>query len=203
MSARAFGSVLVLASESNEGDEAASDSRALATLLLVRDIRSKIVAREKAAIASAAGGGGGSSSSSDDDDGEGGKMAAADFTLLGEILDSETKDLVAAAGVSDYIMSNRLISKVIAMVAEDVAVGPLFELLFSEEGDELYVRDCRYYAAPGEKLAFWDMQARARALGDVAIGYKRKHGGVTLNPANKGEKLVWEVGSSLIIIGDH
>ena len=206
MSARAFGSVLVLASESNEGDEAASDSRALATLLLVRDIRSKIVAREKAAIAAAAGGGGSSSSSGgdDDDDGEEGKeAAAADFTLLGEILDSETKDLVAAAGVSDYIMSNRLISKVIAMVAEDVAVGPLFELLFSEEGDELYVRDCRYYAAPGEKLAFWEMQARARAQGDVAIGYKRKHGGVALNPANKGEKLLWEVGSSLIIIGDH
>ena len=99
----------------------------------------------------------------------------SDFTLLGEILDDETKELVSAAGVSDFVMSNSLIAKVVAMVAEAEAVAPLLQLLFSEEGDEMYVRDARRYARDGERLSFWEMGARARALGDVAIGYLRGH----------------------------
>ena len=39
----AFGSVLVLASEDEETDSSASDSRVLTTLLLVRDIRAGLL----------------------------------------------------------------------------------------------------------------------------------------------------------------
>lgn len=126
-----------------------------------------------------------------------------DFTLLGEILDSETRDLVATAGVSDYIMSNKLISKVIAMVAEQPAVCPLFETLFAEEGDELYVRDARHYCTPGEVLSFWQMALRAREAGDTAIGFKRGEALVELNPPEKQAPLEWRLGDFLVVLGDH
>ena len=128
---------------------------------------------------------------------------STDFKLIGEIRDTETKDLVAAAGVGDCIMSNRIISKVIAMVAEQQGVASLFDELFAEEGDEIYVRDVRHYApCDGEALSFWDMAVRARAAGDVAIGFKRGGGEVGLNPPDKSAPLQWCEGDFLIIIGD-
>ncbi len=232
MHAHSFGSVLVLATEveggqaheGGGGDEGggggsgstssqgvASDSRALSTLLLVSDIRRAMLASAAAAAAAkaakaiagaAANGSAGSAAA----------VAAAAatevqsddaFTLIGEIRDAETKDLVAAAGVGDCIMSNRIIAKVLAMVAEQQGVGPLFDVLFAEEGDELYVRDARHYAYLPQSLSFWDMGARARALGDVAIGYKRGGGDVVLNPPDKRKLLEWDEGDYLIIIGDH
>ena len=193
MRSRAFSSVLVLASEGGGGNSgadkdaasssSAEDSRALTSLLLVRDIRNALMRNN------------------------GGRTSPAvtqpeDFTLLGEILDTETKDLVTTAGVSDYIMSNRLMAKVMAMVAEAHSAGPLFEQLFAEEGDEIYVREVLCYCRPGETLSFWQLAARARVKGDVAIGYKRGDEEVMLNPSNKTKKLAWSEGDHLVVIGD-
>ena len=117
MRPRAYSSALVLATEggggqSGDSDSAASaaDSRALTTLLLVRDIRDSLVRQTRGGAAARA-----PSPAAANGYGNGHVATVAqseDFTLLGEILDIETKDLVAAAGVSDYIMSNRLMSKV-------------------------------------------------------------------------------------------
>ena len=210
MRACAFSSVLVLAAEGG-GDQGGSseDSRALTTLLLVRDIRHTLLTQPKGA--SAKGGftatlsapAAASVAAFATPSADGHVVQSADFTLLGEILDVETKDLVAAAGVSDYIMSNRLMSKVMAMVAEEPSIGPLFEQLFAEEGDEIYVRDVRCYCAPQEELSFWQIGARARTRGDVAIGYKRRGCELELNPPNKTMPIRWEVGDYIVVIGDE
>ena len=95
-------------------------------------------------------------------------------------------------------MSNLLMSKVIAMVAEANEICPLFEQLFAEEGDELYVRDCRCYCHPGEMLSFWEIAGRARARGDIALGYKRGGAETILNPAQKNSRLLWSVGDYVV-----
>ena len=108
MRARAYSSVMVLASEEVEADDAASDSRCLTTLLLVRDIQKALEAdaeraqRKKGARGSVAAEAAKSAANA---------VASAlpfispfpvegySFQLLGEILDPETKALVSAAGV--------------------------------------------------------------------------------------------------------
>ena len=95
-----------------------------------------------------------------------------------------------------------LMAKVMAMVAEAHSAGPLFEQLFAEEGDEIYVREVLCYCRPGETLSFWQLAARARVKGDVAIGYKRGDEEVMLNPSNKTKKLAWSEGDHLVVIGD-
>ena len=214
MHERAYSSVLVLASEGNAGasgqkiDSAAqcsaSDSRSLTTLLLVSDVRRAMLEREPPSPGVAA-----RLAAIKDEDGSLTPAAApaptppSEFTMLGEILDSETKDLIAAAGVSDYIMSNRLMSKVMAMIAEQATVGPLFEQLFAEEGDEIYVRDVRCYCSANESLSFWEMCARARSVGDIAIGYRKAATSeMQLNPPNKSERMTWGEGDHLIVFGD-
>lgn len=202
---RSYGSVLVLSTEAEEGT--ASDSRSLTTLLLIREIRRVLlveqsqqpvqmskplrrirsVSKEYARLSVH----------------HEAEPQDNDFTLLGEIHDQETRDLVSTSGVSDYIMSNKLLSNVIAMVAEQPSVSPLFEVLFSEEGDELCVRDSRHYAHVGEQLSFAEMSVRARMLGDTALGFKRGDDLIVLNPADKQETLDWRIGDFLIVLGDH
>ena len=206
MHACPFSSVLVLSAEGGgdaRGDshgttlsmEASEDSRALTSLLLVRDIRQTLLKQEAATAAALTSAGAKGLAAATEAQPE-------DFTLLGEILDMETKDLVATAGISDYIMSNRLMSKVMAMVAENEAIGPLLDILFAEEGDEIYVRDVRFYCTPGEALSFWQLSGRARGRGDILLGYKRGGAEVALNPDNKSDYLVWGVGDYVIVLGD-
>jgi len=227
MRARTFSSVLVLAAEGGGGGRgtstSAADSRALTTLLLVKDVRQTLMhARAHAvhtdrsaengtappdmakALAKAPAAAPAIATGARRPSMEQQVIApqSEDFTLLGEIMSDETKDLVAATGVSDYIMSNRLMSKVMAMVAEEDSVGPLFEQLFAEEGDEIYVRDVRCYCTIGEALSFWELASRARVRGDIAIGFKRGQEEVTLNPPNKTVKMAWCESDFLIIIGD-
>ena len=119
-------------------------------------------------------------------------------------MDTETRDLVVAAGISaDHIMSNELLSRVIAMVAESSVVGPLLDTLFAEEGDEVCARDVRFYAEESEVLSFWQLGKRARSLNDVAIGYKRSGERVMLNPPHKHAPIQWGSGDFLIVLGEH
>ena len=64
------------------------------------------------------------------------------------------------------------------------------------------MRDARTYAAEGESLSFWEMAARARALGDCAVGHKRGGGQVELNPPDKQQRMRWGKGDFLVVIGD-
>ena len=106
------------------------------------------------------------------------------------------------AGVSDYIMSNRLMSKVLAMVSEEASVSPILEILFAEEGDEICMRDVRRYACADEHLSFFSLVMRARAVREVAIGYKRGGAEVILNPESKHEPMTWGQGDILIVLGE-
>lgn len=216
--ARNYSSVLVLASEDHETNASESDSCALTTLLLVRDVRCTMAQQQGydplrhglTHSASDPGLNGGRTARGAPDRATGGALSRAQvdevlgpLTLLGEILHSETRDLVAASGVGDYIMSNQLLSKVVAMVAENASVGPLFDTLFSEEGQGIHVRDARAYVGEGEELSFWELGARARADGDVLIGLKLGGDEAVLNPADKRTRRTWQRGDFVIVLSNH
>lgn len=93
------------------------------------------------------------------------------LTVISEILDSRTKSLISLGGSSDYVASNELVSKAIAMVAEERQVGRLLAELLSADGNELYVRSVRLFVNPGERLSFHEVAARALVRGEILIGY--------------------------------
>lgn len=138
-----FNTILILA---DEGDEAnnlhrASDSRSLATLLIVRDIQRRRMEAESS-------------------------LASAPL-LVAEILDPQTQTLVASIDNSDYVMSNDIVSAAIAQVAECRTLNYVVDELLSSAGCELYFKPARRYAVTNERLCFWDIMARARNLEEV------------------------------------
>eukprot|EP00164_Ancoracysta_twista_P001485 GFYU01001945.1.p1 GENE.GFYU01001945.1~~GFYU01001945.1.p1 ORF type:complete len:869 (-),score=243.47 GFYU01001945.1:183-2789(-) len=193
-------SVLILADSYMENDTQTTDSRSLASLLLIRDIQHEQankgakVKRRRTQL---------SRESSTTTLLSRAKEQPHHSTLISEILDSRTKSLISMASVSDYVASNELVSKVIAMVSEQREINQVLSELLSAEGNETYIRDIRLYCDVGEKLSFWDMCKRAQLRDEVAIGYKLVDcENAFLNPEEKSARRIWNNGDMLVVIAD-
>ncbi len=93
------------------------------------------------------------------------------LTVISEILDSRTKSLISMGGSSDYVASNELVSKAIAMVAEERQVGRLLQELLSADGNELYMRPALQFVEEFEVCTFNEIAARAFLRGEICIGF--------------------------------
>jgi hypothetical protein len=92
-------------------------------------------------------------------------------TLVCEILDHRTENLLNLARLDDFLSCNDLVSMALGQVAKEPDIHGLLEDVFSPEGSEMHIKDIRYYAKEGETLNWWEMTARARMRGEVAMGF--------------------------------
>ncbi|KAG2593248.1 hypothetical protein PVAP13_5NG110329 [Panicum virgatum] len=122
-----FDSILILADESVEDSIVHSDSRSLATLLLIRDIQSKRLPSKELKSPHRYNGFCHSAWIREM------QHASDKSIIISEILDSRTRNLVSVSKISDYVLSNELVSMALAMVAEDKQINRVLEELFAEE----------------------------------------------------------------------
>ncbi|XP_051177136.1 probable ion channel CASTOR isoform X1 [Lolium perenne] len=178
-----FDSILILADESVEDSAIQADSRSLATLLLIRDIQAKRLPYKEAFR--------GESFSEGSWMGE--MLQASDKSvIISEILDPRTKNLLAMSKISDYVLSNELVSMALAMVAEDRQINYVLEELFAEEGNELQIRQSVLYLREDEELNFFEVMLRARQRKEVVIGYRLDDAErAIINPPDKVSRRRW------------
>lgn len=98
---------------------------------------------------------------------------AANTKLISEVMDSDNMELVARAGVNDFIVSNRLISMLLSQISEEQSINDVYDDIFEEDGSEIYLKPASLYfkELPGE-YSFADMMAIAQKRGEVCIGVK-------------------------------
>ena len=92
------------------------------------------------------------------------------FAVVSEVLDPRTRSLISLAKVSDYVMSNEMVSAAIAMVAECRDVNDILKELLSSDGNEIYVRGVEEYMTPGREMSFWEMMSAVRVHSQILIG---------------------------------
>jgi hypothetical protein len=93
--------------------------------------------------------------------------------LITEILDSQNDALVAKAGVQDVIISNRLISMIMAQISESRDIEKVYGDIFQEDGSEIYLKPANlYFEGLPAAATFADMMAIAQKRGEVCIGVK-------------------------------
>eukprot|EP00051_Salpingoeca_urceolata_P014006 m.177469 g.177469 ORF g.177469 m.177469 type:complete len:695 (+) comp17966_c0_seq2:173-2257(+) len=184
-----FHSILVLAEESDDHRHA-SDSRSLATLLLVRDIQDtrRNQRSPRRAVLS--------------------PMSLSTplpevTSLVSEVLDPHTRVLVSQIDKSDYVMSNDILSAAIAQISENRNLNPVFRELLGADGAEFYLRPARMYVWDNEEACFWDIAARARARNETALGYRVN--GVNkaiINPPDKEARRVWGPLDEVLVLSE-
>ena len=70
---------------------------------------------------------------------------SASTKLITEILDSQNDELVAKAGVQDVIISNRLVSMIMAQISESSDIERVYDDIFQEDGSEIYLKPADLY----------------------------------------------------------
>eukprot|EP01018_Ginkgo_biloba_P039364 Gb_08564 [translate_table: standard] len=194
-----FDSILILADESVEDSVVHSDSRSLATLLLIRDIQSKRLPYREAKVTQVRQAGYSHSSWIREM-----QQASDKSIIISEILDSRTRNLVSVSKISDYVLSNELVSMALAMVAEDKQINRVLEELFAEEGNELYIRPAEFYLYDQEELSFYEIMVRARQRREIVIGYRLASAErAVINPPDKGVQQRWSLGDVFIVIAQE
>ncbi|KAJ1286420.1 hypothetical protein BS78_03G350600 [Paspalum vaginatum] len=187
--------ILILADESVEDSIVHSDSRSLATLLLIRDIQSKRLPSKELKSPHRYNGFSHSSWIREM------QHASDKSIIISEILDSRTRNLVSVSKISDYVLSNELVSMALAMVAEDKQINRVLEELFAEEGNEMCIRSAEFYLYEQEELSFFDIMIRAREREEIVIGYRLANTDqAIINPEHKTEIRKWSLDDVFIVI---
>ncbi|CAJ1963752.1 unnamed protein product [Sphenostylis stenocarpa] len=191
-----FDSILILADESVEDSVAHSDSRSLATLLLIRDIQSRRLPYKDTKSTSLRLSGFSHNSWIREM-----QQASDKSIIISEILDSRTRNLVSVSRISDYVLSNELVSMALAMVAEDKQINRVLEELFAEEGNEMCIKPAEFYLFDQEELCFYDIMTRGRTRKEIVIGYRlANQDRAIINPSEKSEPRKWSLGDVFVVI---
>ncbi len=92
------------------------------------------------------------------------------FSVVSEMLDLRNQKLAEVTGTDDFIVSENLVSLLLAQLAENKALGAVFEDLFDADGAEIYLKDAGDYVAVGESVDFFTVVEAARRRGRSPSG---------------------------------
>ena len=125
------------------------------------------------------------------------------------MLDLRNRDLAHVTRVDDFIVSNNLISLMLAQVSENKYLNAIFTDLLDAEGQEIYLKPMADYIEPGKEVDFYTVVESARRRGEVAIGLRTmahakdpaRQYGIKVNP-KKSERRVFAKEDRLIVLAE-
>lgn len=134
---------------------------------------------------------------------------ATPFSIVSEMLDLRNRELAEATKVDDFIVSEHLISLMLAQLSENAELFDVFLDIFDPEGAEIYLKPVSDYVVVGEPVNFYTVVEAARRRGETALGYRitteandaGKAYGVHTNP-KKSEKVTFAPEDKAIVIAE-
>lgn len=175
-----YDNVLILSQDAGEQSPEKVDSDTLMILLILRKIRKNL-----------------------------GK-SKDDTKILTQILNSENQELIQQTDVDDFIISNKMITKILAQLSEQPRLKYVYEELFQAEGSEIYVKPFNLYTSDmNTNTSFTDLLAAARKRNEICIGVRlgdaaekpEENFGIILNPP-KDKRFALTSNDYLIVIAE-
>jgi voltage-gated potassium channel Kch len=130
------------------------------------------------------------------------------INIVSEILDDHNRKLAETSRADDFIVSDKIVSHVIAQIAVNKHLSPVFNTLFAAGGKRISMVPVENYVRTGVPVTFDTVVASALRAGKSAIGYrletlKNEPGsmhGVRLNPDRKAT-VEFSKGDTLVVLG--
>lgn len=127
------------------------------------------------------------------------------FSVVSEMLDVRNRQLAEVAQPDDFIVSDKLVSLLLAQISENAHLAAVFDDLFDPQGAEIYLKPAEDYVAAGEPVRFATVVDAARRRGEIAIGHLSAKGGVAervrVNP-KKSAQVTFAPGDKVIVIAE-
>ena len=135
--------------------------------------------------------------------------AGRDLSIVSEMMDLRNRALAQVAKADDFIVSDKLVSLMLAQLSENRHLDKVFRVLFSAEGSEIYIRPIGDYIRPGVPVDFHTLLEAAALRGETAIGYriaaqaqdKDRGFGVRVNP-KKSASVVFNAADQIIVLAE-
>ncbi len=124
------------------------------------------------------------------------------ISVVSEMIDVRNRELAEVTRTDDFVVSNKLVSLMLAQASENRHIAAIFDSLLDADGSELYMREAGDYVETGMPLSFHTVAHAARLRSEVAIGYAMKgdgRGGVVVNPVRTALQ-TFEAGDRIIVL---
>ncbi|MEP6788810.1 MAG: hypothetical protein ABJB40_10295 [Acidobacteriota bacterium] len=131
--------------------------------------------------------------------------------VISEIIDVRNVPLAELTEVGDLVVSNKLVSRLLAQASENRRFEEIFRGLFSG-GSEIALRPASDYIPLGQALNFHEVVRAASSRGEIAIGYRlfrqeniskdgnpRRAGSLILNP-RKSDPISYDADDRLVLL---
>ena len=132
------------------------------------------------------------------------------FSIVSEMLDLRNRELAEAAKVDDFIVSEHLVSLMMAQLSENRDLLPVFTDMFDPEGSEIYLKPIGEYVQTGVPVNFYTVTQAALNRNETVLGYRLmseskiadKAYGVHVNP-KKSEKVTFAPEDKVIVFAEN
>ncbi len=132
------------------------------------------------------------------------------FSIVSEMLNIHNRELAEVTHADDFIVSDKIISLMLAQVSENKSINAILADIFDPEGSEIYLKPVEDYVKTGAALNFYTVLESARRRGQIAIGYRlaglggdaSKSYGVAVNP-DKSNLITFSPGDKIIVIAEE
>lgn len=129
--------------------------------------------------------------------------------IVSEMLDLRNRALASVTRADDFIVSDRLVSLLLAQISENRDLHAVFTDLFDPDGSEVYVKPASHYVTPGARVTIDTLVEAARRRGEVALGYRHMAAagdadrgyGVVINP-DKSSHVTLEADDRVIVVAE-
>lgn len=134
--------------------------------------------------------------------------AGQDVSIVSEMVDVRNRELARVTNVDDFVVSNKLVSLMLAQASENEHLEAIFKDLLDDDGSEICIRPAKNYVPLGSDVSFADVAQAALNRGEVAIGHSRAGtadasgrgmGNITINPT-KSERLTYGETDRIVVL---
>jgi ion channel POLLUX/CASTOR len=130
--------------------------------------------------------------------------------IVSEMLDLRNRRLAEVAKVDDFIVSDHLISLMLAQFSENGALSHVFSELFDAVGPELYFKPVNDYIDVSQPVTFYTLVEAACRRGETAVGYRiqsemndaARSYGVYTNP-KKSALVSFSADDKVLVLAEH
>ncbi|MCX6400901.1 MAG: hypothetical protein NTX33_13355 [Propionibacteriales bacterium] len=135
-------------------------------------------------------------------------LASSQAPVVSEMMDDRNRALAQVADIDDVVVSGEIVSLIVAQLAEDDRIEPVFHDLLQADGSEIYLRPASWYVVPGREVDWATVVAAASEHGETAIGFSSaslaeggSRFGVVVNPA-KSDRVEVHEGDRVVVLAE-
>lgn len=129
------------------------------------------------------------------------------FAIIAEILDDNNRKIVKNKYVTDFVISSNIIGPVLSQLSEEKELKQVFDVLFTSEGSEIYVRPIKNFVRTDEPISFATIVEAAINRNETALGVIKIHENQSENEfiLNPPKSQIFEISQNdkIIVLADE